>query len=94
MPKYSNGRLRVGSMECEKMKKALALALVISMTMVGTMFAQATPGSGNGNGADSSLAPGQQPLNPGHDGIDGKEGAPGQTGINPGIGNEPKGVGE
>jgi len=78
-------------MECEKMKKALALALVISMAFVGSMFAQATPGSGNGNGADSSLAPGQQEFNPGHDGVDGKEGAPGQTGFNPGNGNEPKG---
>ncbi len=70
------------------MKKALALALVISMTFVGSMFAQATPGSGNGNGADSSLAPGQQEFNPGHDGIDGKEGAPGQTDANPGHGKE------
>ena len=74
------------------MKKALALALVISMAFVGSMFAQATPGSGNGNGADSSLAPGQIDPNPGHDDLDGKEGAPGQTGQNPGIGNEPKGV--
>ena len=91
MPKYNNGRLWVGSMECEKMKKALALALVISMAMVGTMFAQATPGSGNGNGADSSLAPGQQEFNPGHDEFDGKEGAPGQTGANPGKSKEPVG---
>ena len=70
------------------MKKALALALVISMAFVGTMFAQATPGSGNGNGADSSLAPGQIDPNPGHDGVDGKEGAPGQTDANPGHGKE------
>ena len=70
------------------MKKALAFALVISMAFVGTMFAQATPGSGNGNGADSSLAPGQIDPNPGHDGVDGKEGAPGQTDANPGHGKE------
>ena len=36
-------------------------------------------------------APGQQDLNPGHDELDGKDGAPGQTGENPGNGNEPKG---
>ena len=77
------------------MKKALALALVISMAFVGTMFAQATPGSGNGNGADSSLAPGQVGheeggLMPGA--AEGHAGAPGQTGDNPGKGNDPKGV--
>ena len=76
------------------MKKALALALVISMAFVGSMFAQAAPGSGNGNGADSSLAPGQVGheeggLMPGA--AEGHAGAPGQTGDNPGIGNEPKG---
>jgi hypothetical protein len=78
-------------MECEKMKKALALALVISMAFVGSMFAQATPGSGNGNGADSNLAPGQV----GHEeggmmpgAAEGHAGAPGQTGDNPGHGKE------
>lgn len=86
MPKYSNSRLRVGVMECEKMKKALALALVISMAFVGTMFAQATPDIGA-----NPYAPGQQDPNPGHDDPDGKDGAPGQTGENPGNGNEPKG---
>jgi hypothetical protein len=88
MPKYSNGRLRVGSMECEKMKKALALALVISMAIVGTMFAQAAPDHIPGPNPE---APGQQPLNPGHADPVGHDGAPGQTGDNPGIGNEPKG---
>ena len=63
------------------MKKALALALVISMVMVGSMFAQAAPDHIPGPNPD---APGQQPLNPGHDGVDGKEGAPGQTSENPG----------
>ena len=65
------------------MKKALALALVISMAFVGSMFAQAVPDIGaNPN------APGQQDPNPGHDDLDGKDGAPGQTGENPGNGNE------
>lgn len=86
MPKYSNGRLRVGVMECEKMKKALALALVILMAFVGTMFAQATPDIGA-----NPYAPGQQDPNLGHDDPDGKDGAPGQTGENPRNGNEPKG---
>ena len=82
------------------MKKALALALVISMAFVGSMFAQATPGSGNGNGADSSLAPGQVGheeggMMPGaaedHSGAPGQEGTnPGQIG-NPGNHNGPKG---
>ena len=57
------------------MKKALALALAISMAMVGSMFAQAVPNIG----ANPS-APGQQDPNPGHDDLDGKDGAPGQTG--------------
>ena len=71
------------------MKKALALALVISMAFVGSMFAQAAPD-----------APGFNPEAPGHDVMKpgvatGNEephsGAPGQTGDNPGNGNEPKG---
>jgi hypothetical protein len=69
-------------MECEKMKKALALALVISMAMVGTMFAQAAPDHIPGPNPD---APGQQDPNPGHDDLEGKDGAPGQTGENPGL---------
>jgi len=71
-------------MECEKMKKALALALVISMAMVGTMFAQAVPDVGA-----NPYAPGQQDPNPGHDDLDGKDGAPGQTGENPGLPHAP-----
>ena len=73
------------------MKKALALALVISMAFVGSMFAQATPGSGNGNGADSSLAPGQVGHEEGGSmpgAAEGRAGAPGQTGDNPGKGKE------
>lgn len=73
------------------MKKALALALVISMAFVGTMFAQATPGSGNGNGADSSMAPGQigheeGGIMPGVATGNAEEhsGAPGQMDANPG----------
>ena len=64
------------------MKKALALALVISMAFVGTMFAQATPDIGA-----NPYAPGQQDPNPGHDDPDGKDGAPGQTGENQGNGS-------
>jgi hypothetical protein len=68
-------------MECEKMKKALALALVISMAFVGSMFAQATPdvganpeapghadekpGVATGNAEAHSGAPGQECTNPG-----------------------------
>ena len=77
------------------MKKALALALVISMAFVGSMFAQAAPD-----------APGFNPEAPGHDvmkpgvatgNAEPHSGAPGQTGDNPGqIGkpgnhNGPKG---
>ena len=75
------------------MKKALALALVISMALVGSMFAQAAPDHIPGPNPE---APGQiaqeTGVKPGA--ADGHSGAPGQTGENPGNGNEPKGVGE
>ena len=63
------------------MKKALALALVISMAMVGTMFAQATPDIGA-----NPDAPGQSSEKPGvaTGNAEPHSGAPGQTGDNPG----------
>lgn len=63
------------------MKKALALALVISMAFVGSMFAQATPDIGA-----NPDAPGQDDIKPGS--AEEHSGAPGQNGDNPGqIGN-------
>ncbi len=65
------------------MKKALALALVISMAMVGTMFAQAAPDHIQGANPD---APGQDEMKPGVATGNAEEhsGAPGQEGTNPG----------
>ena len=71
------------------MKKALALALVISMAMVGTMFAQATPDIGANPEAPGQIGHMEGGSMPGA--AEGHSGAPGQTGINPGNGNEPKG---
>jgi hypothetical protein len=80
-------------MECEKMKKALALALVISMAFVGSMFAQATPDIGANPEAPGQIGheEGEMPgAAEGHSGAPGLEGEnPGQIG-NPGNHNGPK----
>lgn len=70
------------------MKKALALALVISMAFVGTMFAQAAPDHIPGPNPE---APGQAVEKPGvaTGNAEAHSGAPGQTEINPGQSGNP-----
>ena len=73
-------------MECEKMKKALALALVISMTFVGSMFAQAAPDAPGPNPEAPGQIAQETGIKPGA--AEEHFGAPGQEGTNPGqIGN-------
>ena len=65
------------------MKKALALALVISMAFVGSMFAQAAPGAPGPNlEAPGQIGHMEDGLMPGA--AEGHSGAPGQEGTNPG----------
>ena len=69
------------------MKKALALALVISMAMVGTMFAQAVPDMGANPEAPGQIGHMEGGSMPGA--AQGHSGAPGQTEINPGQSGNP-----